>query len=160
MGSLILPPTWVPPQAPIPLGTSGQVLTVTSGGGLAFETGGGGGGTGGIIGSYLAYASSSGTLNNVSPTDFPGESSAPVGRLGVTLPDGAATWTGLAAGNDGQILQLINLDSANSLTLNTQDSGSSAANQFLGPADITLPPGDSILAVYTAGSVKLWVLTP
>lgn len=159
MGSIILPPTWVPPQAPVPLGTNGQVLTIVDGA-LKFADSGGGGGTGGIIGSYLAYASGSGTQDNVSPSDFPGESSAPVGRLGVTLADGAATWTGLLAGNDGQILQLINLDASNSLTLNAQDAGSSAANRFIAPADITLPPGDSIFGVYTAGAVNRWVLTP
>jgi len=159
MGGFLAPPTFTPPVPPIQLGTSGQVLTMV--GGLPKFATGGGGGSSGYLGTRLAYASPAGASNNVAPSaDWPKDSSGnPINRLAVTLPSGAANWTGLVAGGDGQILVITNFDSANTLTLNSQNAGSSAGNQFLGPADMSIPPGDSLWSYYDETS-GFWVLVP
>jgi hypothetical protein len=123
-------------------------------------SGGGGGGGGGLPGRYT-YASAAGQVNNVTPATpagWPGMQSA---RLIVTLPSGVANWTGLAAGNDGQEILLVNTDTANNLTLNNLNAGSLAANQFLCPNnfDLILSPTTSILLTYD-GTLALWILTP
>ncbi len=103
------------------------------------------------------YASPSGTTNDVNGgfPRFLGNV-----RLAVTLASGAATWTGLGAGNDGQHLVLWNTDTANSLTLLVANSGSVAANQFNGPvANYVLSAGNACELVYYAGIVNAWVLT-
>jgi hypothetical protein len=119
-------------------------------------TGGGGGGGGGTLPGYLAYASPAGAQNNVSPGGaFP----TSIGRLDVTLGSGAANWTGLLAGTDGQILVIGNVDATNTLILNALNVGSSAANQFRYSADLIITPSTSILLVYYAGTVNKWVIT-
>lgn len=118
------------------------------------ETGGGSGG-GGALGTYVAYASAAGAVDNVKPaatwpTGF--------GRIGVTLPGGAASWTGLVAGTDGQMALIMNLDAAANLSLDREDAGSLAANRFDAPGTpLVLPPGASVLAVYTV-TVARWQL--
>src|SRR6478735_9923120 len=100
MGGFLTPPTFTPPVPPIQLGTTGQVLTMV-GGFPQFAAGGGG-----VGGTYLAYASAAGSLNNVTPAGF----ASTVGLLDVTLASGAATWTGLVAGADKQTLVIANAD--------------------------------------------------
>lgn len=104
------------------------------------------------------YASPSGTTNNV-------VSGVPLflgnARLAVTLAAGNATWTGLAAGLDGQHLVLWNADAANTLTLAVQNSGSLVQNRFQGSAgNYALIHGNAILMVYYAGTVNAWVIVP
>jgi hypothetical protein len=124
--------------------------------GLPYSAAGGGGGGGGTLPGYLAYASPAGANNNVNPgSGFP----TSIGRLDVTLGSGAANWTGLLAGTDGQILVIGNADATNNLTLNALNAGSTSANQFRYSADMVLTPNTSIQLVYYAGSVNLWVIT-
>lgn len=109
--------------------------------------------SGGIAGSYLAYASATGTLNNVNPPGF----SSSVGFLDVTLPSGNATWTGLIAGSNAQQLTIANSDSVNSLTLAALNAGSSAANQFRNSSDLILPPLTAISLVYYTTPAQ-WII--
>lgn len=107
------------------------------------------------LAAYAAFASPAGANNDVVPgAGWP----TGIGRLDVTLAAGVANWTGMVAGTDGQMVLLANADAANTLTLNNQNVGSAAANRFRGPGDLALPPGDTVLAVYYAGSVNRWVL--
>ena len=148
------PPAFKPAVPPIPLGTSGYVLTSNGPSSApSFQAAGGGGGSG--VGSFLAYASAAGTSNNVAPSGF----SSSVGRLWVTLASGSAVWTGLEAGNDAQILILTNADTIANLTLDVQNSGSSSANQFYGPdTSRVLTPGNScFLCYYSNSTLTGWV---
>jgi hypothetical protein len=118
----------------------------------AFAAASGGGGT---LTGRLAYASPAGSSNNVAPGGtFPTN----VSRLIVTLAGGAATWTGLAAGTDGQLLYLTNADAAAALTLTSQDAASLAANRFLyGGGGVVLTPGVSKMLLYDA-TLALWCI--
>lgn len=107
----------------------------------------------GLAGPRIAYASAAGSINNVAPAGF----GAATGRLVVTLGSGDATWTGLAAGIDGQILFLRNADAANTLTLAAASASSSAANRFEGQGDTALPPGASLRLVYDATDAR-WAI--
>lgn len=149
MGGFLTPQTFNPPVGPIALGTSGQVLTML-GGAPAFAAAT----PPGQAGTYLAYASASGSLNDVAPTGFGGG----VGILDVTLAGGPATWTGLTAGSDRQVLIIANADAANDLTLAALNAGSLAANRFRNSGDLDLPPRTAVLLVYstTAGQ---WIVT-
>lgn len=148
MSGFLTPPAFTPPVPSIPLGTVGQVLTMV-GGKPQFATGGGGGFGGG----YLAYASPAGSSNNVAPAGF----NATIGLLNVTLGAGAATWTGLAAGSDRQLVIIANADPTNALTLAASNSGSLAANQFRAPGDVFIPPLAAIWAAYYATAGK-WII--
>ncbi len=113
----------------------------------------------GIVGGYLLYASPSGTNNNVNPG---GAWPTGISRLDVTLGSGNADWTGLLAGVDGQLVEIFNADSANTLTLDANPggsvAGSLAANRFQYVGSLALPPGATAIAIYTAGSINLWRL--
>jgi hypothetical protein len=113
--------------------------------------GGGSGGSAAFLG-YKAYASNAGQQNDVDPgltqQNF---------RLLVTLAGGDAQWSGLAAGVDGQAGLIFNGDAANTLTVQSQNGSSLAANRFWGPADIILPPGASLLVIYTTQGVARWL---
>lgn len=149
MSGFLTPPTFTPSVPPIALGTAGQVLTMVNG--VPAFAAGGGGGT--LLG-RVSYATPAGSQNNVAPGGgFPTNKS----RLVVTLA-GNATWTGLVAGTDGQLVYLTNADAADSLTLTSQDAGSLAANQFLyAGGGIVLPPGASKLLLYDA-TLALWCI--
>lgn len=110
--------------------------------------------TGGVAGTYLAYASATGTLNNVNPAGF----GSGVGILDVTLASGNATWTGLIAGADKQSLVIANADAVNSLTLAALNGGSSAANQFRYTANLIVPPLTAVTLVYYT-TPALWIIT-
>ncbi len=104
-------------------------------------------------GALVVVAASAGATNDLDPG-----SGFPVGidRVDVTLGSGAANWTGLKAGGDGQRIILSNQDAANALTLNKQNAGSTAANRFVAVDDMVLMPGQSWMLVYCAGSVNRW----
>jgi hypothetical protein len=104
-------------------------------------------------GSLITYASAAGALNNVNPGgSFP----TGISGLDVTLASGAANWTGLLAGSDGQRVSISNQDATNILTLNSQNAGSTAANRFSAAADMALVPGQTLGLVYRAGSINRW----
>lgn len=148
MSGFLSSPTWNPPKPPISLGTTGQVLTMV-GGSPAFANASGGGGS---LGSYLAAAPATGTYNNYNPAGF----GTSVGRLDISTTSGNVTLTGLAAGTDGQLLNLRNTG-ANNLILRQLNAGSSGANQFAIPADnYTLTQYGSIFLCYYGGSVNQW----
>ncbi|MGH9780198.1 MAG: hypothetical protein ACRD33_00130 [Candidatus Acidiferrales bacterium] len=128
------------------LRTAGWQLLFSS---IATGSGGGGGVT---FGTYLEYAAAAGETDNTDPAGFgPG-----VGRLDVDTTAGAATFTGLIAGADGQGLIISNIG-ANLLTLDALSGSSLAANQFRAPGNIALIENQSQLFVYYAGSVNKWV---
>jgi hypothetical protein len=106
----------------------------------AFAAGGGGGG----LGTYLAYASPAGVTNNVAPAGF----GSTVGLIDVTLAAGNASWSGLTAGADKQLLIIANADTVNSLTLLGLNAGSTAANRFRAGGDPVLPPLSALLLCY------------
>ena len=114
------------------------------------------GGSAGPIGILRAtVALPAGPTNNLNPgggwpTDY--------GRLFLTAGAGAANVTGLVAGVDNQWLLIVNDDAANNITLNVDNAGSAAANQFDYAADLILPPKVSVLAVYDATEAS-WMLT-
>lgn len=110
-------------------------------------------GSSGLAGTYLAYSSAAGSLNNVTPAGF----TAAVGVLDVSLASGDATWTGLAAGADRQLLIVANADPVNNLTLAALNAGSVAANQFRFSGDLVLPARASVQLVYSATATK-WIV--
>lgn len=87
----------------------------------------------------------------VIPAPFPA-----IGRLFVTLAAGNANWTGLSGGVDGLTIILKNIDPSNTLTLNSESTNSQAAHRFNGVGDATIPPGNSVMLVYTAGTRNRW----
>ena len=106
----------------------------------------------------FTYASPAGTTNNVvtGVPAFVGNS-----RLAVTLAAGNATWNSMSAGADGQHMVVWNTDAANTLTLNVNNTSGLVGNRFQGSAgSYALMPGNAILMVYYAGSVKAWVIIP
>ena len=115
---------------------------------------------GALGGAYLAYASGSGTQNNVDPgSGWPVTpvTLIPYSTLDVSLAGGSATWTGLKAGLDDQWVVIRNNDAANNLTLNNAGGGSAAANRFSYPANLILPPRATAIAVYRT-TPALWYL--
>lgn len=113
--------------------------------GCCRNTGGGSSASGGTLGSRLGFASPAGTIA-AAPAGF----SSTIGRLIVTLGSGNATWTSLTAGADGQLLEIVNNDGANTLTLPQADWG--------GVGDLTLNPGNKTLAYYDS-TLSSWQVT-
>ena len=103
-----------------------------------------------VISGTLSPTALSGDVNNYNPT---GLATATTLRI-----DGGAAdrnITGLTAGVDGQIIDLINIGATNNLTLNNQNASSSAANRFLLPADVILPINTALLLRYD-GTSSCW----
>jgi len=69
---------------------------------------------------------------------------------------GDATFTGITAGSDGQLMVMTN-EGPSLLTLADQNGGSASANQFYGVTDITLPAKGSQLLSYS-GNLSKWVM--
>lgn len=155
MSGFLTPPTFTPPVPSIPLGTAGQVLTMV-GGVPAFAAASAG--SAGTLSGRVVYASPAGANNNVTPPVVLPATWLTTHRLIVTLAGGNASWTGLLAGADGQLLYVTNADAANSLTLNAQNVGSLAANRFLYQFDMVLGPGISKLLCYDA-TLAEWLLS-
>lgn len=117
----------------------------------------------GFVGAYIQAVPAAGANNDFNPggaPPWPGTSGNPYGRLDL-LPGASCNLTGLVAGLDGQIMIIRNaaaIGSGINVTLNNLNGGSAAANQFSFVADMVMPPGDTVTAVYYAGSVNKWVL--
>ena len=149
------PPAFNPAQPPVKLGAAGTVLTVNAGGKtLSFKAGSGGGGT---LSGYVSYIAAAGASNNVNPVGF----GPTIHLLDVDTSAGAANFTGLIAGADGQQL-VLSVTGANLLTLNAANTGSTAANRFRAAADLTLLQNGSFNLVYYGAStgVNRWVIVP
>ena len=113
------------------------------------------GGGGAIIGTgRVAYALAAGANNNVNPG---GGWPTGISRLILTAPSGVANMTGLLAGTDGQWVLIQNDDGANNVTLNNENGGSVAANQFTYAADLILPPESTAIVVYDLIQAK-WII--
>lgn len=83
----------------------------------------------------------SGNVNNYSPT---GLSYASVLRIDGGASDRIITGLDASTSADGRVIGLINIGSSNKLTLPNQSGSSSAANQFLLPADVDIPINTAI----------------
>jgi hypothetical protein len=84
---------------------------------------------------YLSDTLTSGTHNNLAPTGF----GPTVAFLDIDISAGNSVVTGLAGGADGQTVTITPVNSgSNTLTLNSLDSGSSAANRFRLSTDVIL----------------------
>lgn len=103
-----------------------------------------------VLGDEQVIVAAAGTSNNVAVTV------ATVSRVLVDTTAGDATFTGLTAGADGQLMVVTN-QGTNLLTLAAENGGSTAANQFYGVTDITLPAKGSQLLSYSANLTK-WVM--
>ena len=79
-----------------------------------------------------------------------------ISRLLVDTTAGAARFTGMTAGSDGQLMVATNAG-PNTLEIANQDAGSLAANQYYGVTDITLVQGGSQLFSYS-GTLDKWVM--
>lgn len=103
-----------------------------------------------VLGGEQVVVAAAGTSNNVSVTV------ATVSRVLVETTAGDATFTGITAGSDGQLMVMTN-EGTNLLTLASENVGSSSANQFYGVTDITLPAKGSQLLSYS-GNLSKWVM--
>lgn len=93
----------------------------------------------------------SGAVNDYAPTGI-------ATALTVRIDGGAAdrNITGIAASQaDGRVLRIVNIGTTNSLTLVNQSGSSTAANQFLLPADTILPINTSLALEYD-GTTSRW----
>jgi len=100
------------------------------------------------LGGELAFVAAAGDNNNVAFGDY--------NRLLVNTNAGAATITGIAAGNNGQLCVVTNQGSSD-LTLAVQSASSTAANRLYGVTDITLPAFSSKLLSYS-NTLTRWVV--
>ena len=92
-----------------------------------------------------------GTTNNYAPTGF---ATASVIRQDVGA--GGHTLTGLAGGTDGLVIRLLNISTANSITLTNEDVGSTAANRFAlkNSVALVIPPNGSVDLLYDSTSAR------
>ena len=104
--------------------------------------------------SYFTSALSSGANNNLNP----GVGWGACFELFLTS-SATANVTGLLAATQGVFGIIVNGNASGgaSITLNALNAGSSAANQFLSPASLTLPPGGSCFAMYDATN-NYWII--
>lgn len=95
------------------------------------------------LGTSIGYVSAAGVSNDVTPAGF----GAGVGAIIVTSGAADATWTGLAAGSEGQTVRITYTDTA-TLTFKNLNAGSAAANRFQGFGDQTIRQGMSVMLQY------------
>lgn len=100
---------------------------------------------------YLSVVAAAGSSNDFDP----GVDITTLGRLDINPSTGDSILTGLLSGSDGQGLRIRNPSATHNLTCTGEDVLSAAAHRF--SQGFVLQPGDSILAVYYAGSVNRWV---
>jgi hypothetical protein len=98
-----------------------------------------------------------GTTNNLALAD-----DAQVARRGAGA--GASVLTGMAGGRDGRVVLISNIDgtAADTVTLNNDDAGSTAANRFYCPgvANFVIRARGSVLVRYDAGVSRWMVIAP
>lgn len=115
---------------------------------------GGGGGT-----TSVTVTAASGSANNVDPgSGFPSS----IAWLDVDTSAGAATWTGLKAGTEGQTVA-IRVTGANTLTLSTGGDGlgdalSSAVNRFTGENDAAILTNGITHITYKVLPAPTWAI--
>lgn len=138
-------PPLTPPNVAAPLAI--VLVDPVSGSAYSLVTGSGGG--------YLQATTPGATINDWAPTGFAG-ASPKIGRLDVIGTDVATALNGLAGGSDGQQLVIFNGLATQTLTINSLNVGSAAANQFQGSGNAVLAAGQSKLVMYYAGTVNKW----
>lgn len=153
MSGFIRAPQFLPGEPPLQNGTNGQVLTIVAGK-RAWAAGGGGGGTTGYLGTYVTTAPTAGVHNDFAIAGF----GAGVGRADIDTTAGDVELTGLAAGTDGQLLNVRNIG-ANNLILDPLNAGSAGANQFQLPGQLYVAPQyEAILLCYYGGAINKWCM--
>lgn len=157
---IIANPTFSPVQPPISLigKPVGDVLQITAANVAQFVPASGGGG-GGLPARY-AVAAAGGTVNNLNPgSGWPNSDSG--ARLIIT-PNATTTYTGLLAGNDGQMVLWWNnaaVGSGFNLILDNLNAGSFATNQFsISGSALVVPPSSGMVIVYDT-TIGLWLIT-
>lgn len=102
----------------------------------------------------VAPAALAASQNDYSPTNL---AVATTLRLDASAP---VNVTGIALGASGRVLAVVNVSTANAITLTHEDAASTAANRLLLPsgANLTLPPNGAALLVYDATSSRWRVL--
>jgi hypothetical protein len=82
-----------------------------------------------------------------------------INRVHVDTSAGAASFSGIVAGSDGQLLWLL-VTGANDLTLLNADGSSAPGNQFSGLGDLVIPAGGSALIYWDVGvgASGAWVM--
>lgn len=135
-------------------GANGTLHWVQTDGTDNVIAGTGGGASSAKLGTRGAVTAAAGSQNNVAPDASVNIQT--LGRLFVNTAAGNATFTGLSAGYDGQLLW-VNVAGGNTLTLNTADGSSTAANQFSGSANLTFNSGDNLLLCYD-GTLQKWLM--
>jgi hypothetical protein len=153
MGNITQAPTFLPVNYLVELGAVGSVLTVQAGGAkVAFAAPAASGG--GLPGRYTV-AQAAGTYNNVTPGA--GWPNSDTGARLIATPTGNVIWTGLVAGNDGEMVFLWNNSATYSITLNNNSGSSSAGNQFLiSGTSLFIPPIAGAWLVYDA-TLAYWL---
>lgn len=71
--------------------------------------------------------------------------------------------TGLAGGVDGMVITVVNVGGLDTITLNTEDAASAAANRFnngASPANVTLAAAGGSTQIYYDGTDSRWRHTP
>lgn len=106
-----------------------------------------------VLAPASSFMAAAGNNDNVTPA---APDITQINRLFVNTTNGDATFTGLVAGADGQLVWVWN-QGTNLLTLANQNAGSTAANRFRGLDDILIPANGSVLIFYDA-SVSRWVM--
>lgn len=86
-----------------------------------------------------------GQSNNVDPGSI-----STINRIHVDTSAGAASFSGLVAGLDGQLVWIF-ISGANDLTLLNESASSTITNRFHGLGDFVLPADSSVLIYYDSG---------
>ncbi len=113
----------------------------------------GGAGGPGAAGSLITNTPGAGTITGFAPTGF----GVTTGRLDIVSDATGTTLNDLTAGFDGQRLCIRNTGTG-TLTLTSQNSGSTAASRFAGVGDVGIIAGDKADLIYYGGSVARWVM--
>lgn len=102
-----------------------------------------------VLSGTLTPTALSGDVNDYSPTGL-------ATALDLRIDPNGATRniTGLAGGADGRVIILTNISLAWSFVLNSGSTGSTAANRFLLPGDVTVPPNATVALRYDGTSSR------
>ncbi len=114
--------------------------------------GGAGGSGGGATGALITSSPGAGSVTGYAPGI-----ALTVGRLDIASDAADTQINDLTAGFDGQFLRIRNTGTG-TLTLVSENAGSTAANRFTGSGDVNIAPGDKADLIYYGGSVNRWVM--
>jgi hypothetical protein len=92
-----------------------------------------------------------------SPVNDLGTDISAASKLALTMT-GDTTLTGLAGGIEGKLIMIVNRDAVDTLTIEPEDGGSTAANRFSINGSLIVPPLCGALFQYD-GTISRWVKT-